>query len=140
MDLHTTPIFLAIPFLVVILVSILIPSKRSGSIRITRYYSSPLVKLTYFISIVLIIGGAVFAGLFLLGNDAFSSLYYISNIGLYSLGGIGLVIQNMLGVRLSKRMAISGAGGGPDVTFTKVRNEIPRETQYMEVEPVEDDD
>ena len=139
-DLYTTPIFLAIPFLVVMLLSLMIPSKRSGSRRIARYYSSPLVKLTYLISIVLLVGGAVFAGLFLLGNDAFSPLYYISNIGLYSLAGIGLVIQNMLGVRLSRRTAISGAGGSPDVTFAKVRDEQPREAQYMEVEPVEDDD
>ena len=140
MDLHTTPIFLAIPFLVAILLSLMIPSKRSRSRRITRYYSSPLVKLTYFVSVVLIIGGAVFAGLFLRGIDAFSPIYYISNISLYSLAGIGLVIQNMLGVRLSKRTAISGAGGDPDVTFAKVGDEEAREAQYMEVEPVEDGD
>jgi len=137
MSSYTIPAMIAFPFLIAIVLSILIPSKSSNKKRKVGYYSSMLVQVVYIFSVLFLIGGAIFAVLFLTGSEKFTQNYYISNIALYSLVGIGLMAQNFLSVRHSRKIAITGAVSQGEVTFSKAGDDVVMEV--VEVEAIEED-
>ncbi len=137
MSTYTIPALIAFPFLIAIVLSILIPSKNSNKKRRAGYYSSTLVQVVYGFSVLFLIGGAVFAALLLMKSEVFTPNYYISNITLYSLVGIGLIVQNFNSVRHSRKIAISGAAREGEVTFSKAGDAPVMEV--FEVEAIEED-
>ncbi|MDP6156816.1 MAG: hypothetical protein QGH39_07445 [Candidatus Thermoplasmatota archaeon] len=137
MSNYTVPAIIAFPFLVAIILSILIPSKNSSKKRRAGYYSSSLVQVVYSFSGLFLLGGGIFAALFLMGSQRFSEVYYISNITLYSLVGIGLITQNFLSIRQSRKIAIRGVTLTDEVTFSKAGDDVIMEV--VEVEAIEED-
>ena len=139
-DFYTLPAILAAPFLLAIILSLLIPSKASKRARITGYYSSSLVGLVYFMGGVIFFSGLAFVLLFFLDRDMFSTEFFIANMILYPAAGIGIVLQNFIAVRRSRKTALSGETGRTEVAFRSVSDEEVMEIQPMVVEELDDDD
>ena len=137
MSTYTIPALIAFPFLIAIVLSILIPSKSSNKKRRAGYYSSMMVQVVYCFSVMFLIIGAIFAALFFMNSDRFTQNYFISNITLYSLVGIGLMVQNFLSIRQSRKIAMSGAISPDEVTFSKTGDDVVMEV--VEVEAIEED-
>lgn len=137
---------MAVPFLIAIPLSLLIPSKKSSAARRTRYYASAMAKIVYAHSILLIFIAVLLAILYLSKSDMFSSEYLMTNILVYSVAGIGLLVQGFLGVRLSRKSALSGKGREKEISFARVAEqkgesaeveEEPVVFEFMEVEAIE---
>lgn len=137
MSFYTVPAIIALPFIVIIVLSLVIPSKGAKKKRTAKYYSSSMVSVIYAISILMLLGGGVFALLYFVDKGIFKPFFFISNIALYSTVGIGLTIQNYMAVRLSKRTALAGGTHESEVSFSRVKKEEPPEVQPMVVEEIE---
>ena len=137
MDFYTVPAVIALPFIVIIVLSLVIPSKGAKKKRTGKYYSSPMVSVIYTISIIMLLGGGGFALLYFIDTEMFSLPFFISNIALYSMVGLGLMVQNYMAVRLSKKTALVGGTHENEVSFSRVKKEDQLEVQPMVVEEIE---
>jgi len=137
MDFYTVPAIIALPFILMIVLSLVIPSKGTRKKRTAKYYSSPMVSVIYTISTIMLLGGGVFALLYLFDKDKFKFSFFIFNITLYSAVGIGLMIQNYMAVRLSRKTALAGGYHEGEISFKRVKEEDNLEVQPMVVEEID---
>lgn len=136
MDFYILPAALSIPFIIVLFLSLFVPSKGSKMKRVERYYSSSLVNIIYGIAGTMLLCAAVFAVLYVLDSGMFLVEFSFLNIALYTGTGTTLALQNFLAVRRSKKAALSGVSFGKAVSF-RTEDDEAFEVAPMEVEAFE---